>query len=184
MVNKVPKLTVQLIAAIAISLAMVMVIENYFSVRLSDTLQLQFTFIPHAILGAIAGPIVGAVVAAITDPVFVLFSGQTMILGFVFIEAVSAFLYGWFFYGKRLDIQNKKDWYYIIGAVIVIQVVISFIMTPIVLHFHFGTPWAVLYASRFVKAIFEVPMRVVVIMLVMPALQRIPEFRKLMGLKK
>lgn len=184
MENKIPKLTVQLIAAIAICLAMVMVIENYFSIRLSDTLQIQFTFIPNAILGAVAGPLWAAVAAAVSDPVFVLFSGQTMIPAFVIIEAVSAFIYGWSFYKKPLDVTRKKDWLYVVGVVLLIQVVISFILTPITLHFHFGTPWAVLYASRFIKAIFEIPVRVIVLMLILPSLQRIPEFRKLMGLKK
>lgn len=45
MEKKIPKLTVQLLAAIAVTLALVMIVENYFSVRLSDTLQVQFTFI-------------------------------------------------------------------------------------------------------------------------------------------
>ncbi|HFR3706782.1 TPA: hypothetical protein ACHVJA_001129 [Streptococcus suis] len=88
MEKKIPKLTVQLLAAIAVTLALVMIVENHFSVRLSDTLQVQFTFIPNTILGAIAGPVWAAVFAAISDPVFVLFSGQSMLFSFILIEAV------------------------------------------------------------------------------------------------
>ncbi|MFZ1757913.1 MAG: folate family ECF transporter S component [Streptococcus suis] len=98
MEKKIPKLTVQLLTAIAVTLALVMIVENYFSIRLSDTLQVQFTFIPNTILGAIAGPVWAAVFAAISDPVFVLFSGQTLLFTWILIEAVSAFIYGWFFY--------------------------------------------------------------------------------------
>ncbi len=57
MEKKIPKLTVQLLTAIAMTLALVMVVENYFSIRISETLQVQFTFIPNTILGAIAGPV-------------------------------------------------------------------------------------------------------------------------------
>ena len=56
-------------------------------------------------------------------------------------------------------------------------------MTPIALHFHFETPWIALYSSRLIKAVFEIPLRIVVTMLVLPNLQKIPEFAKLMGIK-
>ena len=183
MEKKIPKLTVQLLTAIAVTLALVMIVENYFSIRLSDTLQVQFTFIPNTILGAIAGPVWAAVFAAISDPVFVLFSGQTLLFTWILNEAVSAFIYGGFVYQKPLDIKNKADWFYVAGVVVLIQIVISFIMTPIALHFHFETPWIALYSSRLIKAVFEIPLRIVVTMLVLPNLQKIPEFAKLMGIK-
>lgn len=118
MEKKIPKLTVQLLAAIAMTLALVMIVENYFSIRISETLQVQFTFIPNTILGAIAGPVWAAVFAAISDPVFVLFSGQTVLFTWILIEAVSAFIYGWFFYRKPLDTKNKADWLYVAGVVV------------------------------------------------------------------
>ncbi len=80
-------------------------------------------------------------------------------------------------------IKNKADWFYVAGVVVLIQIVISFIMTPIALHFHFETPWIALYSSRLIKAVFEIPLRIVVTMLVLPNLQKIPEFAKLMGIK-
>ncbi|BDD37961.1 MULTISPECIES: folate family ECF transporter S component [Streptococcus] len=182
--KKIPQLTVQLIAAIAISLTMVMVIENYFSIRLSEILQIQFTFIPKTILGAVAGPVWAAIAAGISDPVVALMGGQPFIFTWIFIEAVSAFIYGWFYYQKPLDVQNKQDWLYVAGVVFLIQLVISFVLTPLALHIHYGTPWIALYSIRLVKAVFEIPFRILVTMLILPALQRIPDFRKLMGLKK
>ena len=116
MEKKIPKLTVQLLTAIAVTLALVMIVENYFSIRLSDTLQVQFTFIPNTILGAIAGPVWAAVFAAISDPVFVLFSGQTLLFTWILIEAVSAFIYGWFFYQKPLE--NHSYWHMYVKAIL------------------------------------------------------------------
>ncbi|MFX3816640.1 folate family ECF transporter S component, partial [Streptococcus suis] len=75
-----------MLAAIAMTWALVMVVENYFSIRISDTLQVQFTFSPNTILGAIAGPVWSAVFAAISDPLFVLFSGQTVLFTWMLIE--------------------------------------------------------------------------------------------------
>ncbi|MFX3695353.1 folate family ECF transporter S component, partial [Streptococcus suis] len=77
----------------------------------------------------------------------------------ILIEAVSAFIYGLFFYRKPIDTKNKADWLYVAGVFVLIQVVISFIMTPIAIHFHFGTTWIFLYISRLIKAVFEIPLR-------------------------
>ncbi|MTB63835.1 folate family ECF transporter S component [Streptococcus sp. zg-86] len=184
MEKKIPKLSVQLLAAIAVVSALGIIVENVFSIRFSNTLQLQFTFLTNTILGAIAGPIWSALVALIIDPIAVLMSGQTFILGFTVIEVVSGFLYGLFFYRKKLNIAEKKDWLYVAMVVCLILLVTSFVMTPVVLHYHFKTPWIVLYSSRVTKAVVEIPMRIVVTMLIMPQLQRIPEIRKLMGLPR
>ena len=76
MEKKIPKLTVQLLTAIAVTLALVMIVENYFSIRLSDTLQVQFTSIPILILGPFAVPVGPPSLAAFPDPVLVFFGGQ------------------------------------------------------------------------------------------------------------
>lgn len=184
MKHKVPKLTVQLLVAIAMLLALNLVIENYFSIRLSRTLHFQFTFIPQSILGMIAGPVWGAFFSALADPIIAAVSGQDMIPSFILIEAVSAFIYGYFFYRKPLDIQNRKDWLYVTGVVLLSQLFVSFLLTPAALHFHYGTPWLVLYSSRAIKAVFEIPVRIVITMFIIPQLQRIPELRKLAGITK
>lgn len=184
MKQKTPKLTVQLLAAIAVVSALAIIVENVFSIRFSNTLQFQFTFITDTILGSIAGPVWSALVALIIDPIGVLMSGQTFMLGFTVIEVVSGFLYGFFFYQRKLDITEKKDWLYVAMVVCIILFASSFVMTPVVLHYHFQTPWIVLYSTRLTKAIVEIPMRIVVTMLIMPPLQRIPEIRKWMGLSR
>lgn len=183
MKTKFPMLSIQRLAAIAMLMGLLMVVENYLSLRFSETLQFQFTFIPYTVLGAIAGPIWSMVAAVVIDPIQVLMSGQQFLIGFVLIEAVSAFLYGWFFYKKPLSMDNAKDWLYVISVVVLILGVTSFVMTPLVLHAYYDIPWKVLYASRALKAIVEVPLRVTATMLLMPRLQEIPAVARLMGLK-
>lgn len=184
MKDKHPSLTVQRIAAIAVSLALLLVVENYLSLRLSETLQLQFTFLPYSVLGSIAGPIWSAVAAVVLDPVAVLLSGQTFMFGFVVIEGISAFLYGYFFYGKSLKTDRKRDWLYVTLVVLLILGITSFVLTPLVLHHYFKMPLISLYPPRIIKAFIEIPLRVLGTMLVLPRLQEIPVFAKLMGLKK
>lgn len=59
----------------------------------------------------------------------------------------------------------------------------TFVLTPILLHIYYQTPYAVLYATRVYK-VLEIPIRVLLIMVVLPFLQRIPEFARLNHLKK
>lgn len=58
----------------------------------------------------------------------------------------------------------------------------TFIFTPLLVQIYFHVPfWAQYVAGRWLK-IFEIPIRIIVIMLVVPRLQRIPELRKLANL--
>lgn len=184
MKDKHPSLTTQRLAVLAIVAALLMVVENFLSLRFSDIMQFQFTFLPYTILGAVGGPIWSALTAIVIDPIALLWSGQTFMLGFVVIEAISGLLYGYFFYGKRLRLENKSDWVYVSLVVILILAITSFVLTPLVLHFYFKMPLAVLYPPRFVKALVEIPLRISLTMLVLPRLQEIPLFAKLAGLKK
>lgn len=184
MKDKHPSLTTQRLAVLAIVAALLMVVENFLSLRFSETMQFQFTFLPYTVLGAVGGPIWSALTAIVIDPIALLWSGQTFLLGFVVIEAISGFLYGYFFYGKKLRTENKSDWFYVIGVVTLILAITSFGLTPLVLHYYFKMPLAVLYAPRFVKVLVEIPLRVAVTMLILPRLQEIPLFAKLSGLKK
>ncbi|MGT2743106.1 folate family ECF transporter S component [Streptococcus plurextorum] len=184
MTHKLPKLTLQRLAAIAAVLALLIIVENYFTLKFSDSLQFQFTFIPYAILGAIAGPVWGGIASIGADVIGNTMNTSQFLIGFVLIEAVKGLIYGWFYYQKPLDSQDKKDWFYVGAVVLLLQLVISFGLTPVVLHTSWGTPLEVLYTTRLIKAPFEITLQVMGTMLIIPQLQRIPELRKLMGLSK
>lgn len=97
------------------------------------------------------------------------------------IEALQGMLYGYFFYGKELKVERKKDWLWVTLATLAIMGVGTFTLIPLVLHLQYKVPFFALYAAR-AWSVFEIPLRVFVTMLIVPQLQRIPEFRKLMGL--
>ncbi len=69
-------------------------------------------------------------------------------------------------------------------ATLVIMLIGTFIFTPLLIQIYYGTPIiAQFIAGRWLK-IFEIPMRVIITMAIIPALQRIPELRKLANISK
>lgn len=97
-------------------------------------------------------------------------------------EAIQGFFYGLFFYSKPLSWSSKKDWLHVTIATVVIMLISTFILTPLLIQIYFGVPfWAQYLAGRWLK-VFEIPLRIIITMLVIPRLQKIPELRKLANL--
>lgn len=182
MKTKTPKLTLQLMAAIAVLLAL-----NFILGKLSigtNVMQFSLNFIDNTVIGSIAGPVISFVVMAIWDIVSFFLAGKSnFIIWFSLIEGLQGLIYGYFFYGKTLNWSNKKDWIYVTLATALNLAVSTFFLTPLALHWYFKVPLGALYATRAIKVI-ELPLRVLITMLVMPQLQKIPELRRLMGIKK
>lgn len=155
--KKIPQMTVQLIAAIAISLTMVMVIENYFSIRLSEILQISSLLFQRRfweLLRVRFGLRLQPGFQILWWPWWV---GSRLFYMDFYRSRFSLHL--WLvLLSKPLDVQNKQDWFYVAGVVFLIQLVISFVLTPLALHIHYGTPWIALYSIRLVKAVFEIPL--------------------------
>lgn len=181
-----PKLTPLLIASLAILFALAYLLGLYSIPIIPKQLVFSFTFIINTIIGMIAGPWLSFVSLGLFDIFDTLLSSAASQFNIVWtlMEAFLGFLYGAFFYQKRLSWSSKKDWLYVFGAVTVIAIIQSFILTPLLLQWMYGTPYlAQLVAGRWLK-IFEIPLRLIITMAILPQLQRIPELRKLMGISK
>ncbi|EFU22547.1 hypothetical protein HMPREF0813_00862 [Streptococcus anginosus F0211] len=178
-----PKLSVQLLVALAMIVALCFVLEKFSIFVIPRLLKLSPAFIGYTLMGSVAGPVLSGLVSAVYDMIsfFFLSQGQPFIIWFTLIEALQGILYGYFFYGKELRFERKKDWLWVTLATIAVMGVGTFTLTPLALHLQYGVPFVALYATR-AWSVFEIPLRVVVTMLIVPQLQRIPELRKLMGL--
>lgn len=179
-----PKLSPQLMATLAMLMALTYVLDLFTISVIPNQLQVGVTFIAKVLIGSIAGPWLSALVAIIYDILafFLNNTGYSFIWGFTLVEALQGFLYGLFFFGKKVSFNNWKDWLYVIFATVITMGIGTFILTPILLNAYYQTPFAVIYAARVYK-VLEIPIRVLLIMLVLPFLQRIPEFAKLNKIK-
>lgn len=185
MKHKMPSLTTQRLVTLAMLIALAFVISQ-FDIRITPQLQVTFTFLVNVVIGAVAGPIWGFVSLAILDlsTIFLSPDAANFLPAWTLMEATTGLLYGYFFYGKALSWTSKKDWLYVTGATLVIMLFSTFIMTPLLIQIYFKTPFLVQYAAGRIFKVFEIPIRILATMVLLPQLQRIPELWKLMGLKK
>lgn len=182
---KIPQMTTQRLVTLAMLIAVAFVISQ-FDIRITPQLQIAFTFIVHAVTGAIAGPLWSFVSLVIIDLITIFLSpdAANFLPAWTLMEGVTGILYGLFFYGKALSWNNKKDWIYVAMATLGIMLFSTFIMTPLLIQIYFKVPFLAQYASGRALKVFEWPVRVLITMAILPQLQRIPELRKLMGISK
>lgn len=181
-----PRLTTQRLVTMAMLIGLAFIIDQFKLTLIPNQLVISFGFIVNAIMGAIAGPVYAFLAGALEDVLTMLLSSNAanFIPLWTVMDAFISALYGVFFYGKELSNSRKKDWIYVTVAISCITILGSLILTPLLIQIYFKTPIVAQYiAGRWIK-IFEIPIRILVVMVVLPQLQRIPELKKLMGLKK
>ena len=183
MKKKSPTLTVQLLVALAMIVALCFVLEKFSIFHITRLMKNSPDFLGYTLIGSVAGTKVSCLISAVYDVVSFFFvnQGHPFIIWFTLIEAVQGILYGYFFYGKELRFERKRDWLWVTLATVAVMGVGTFTLTPLALHLQYGVPFVGLYATR-AWSVFEIPLRVVATMLIVPHLQQIPELRKLMGL--
>lgn len=185
MKHKNPRVSIQLMATLAMLNALALVIEKFSITIIPSQLVVSFTFIVHMVIGMIGGPMWGFISLFLIDIIDMLTKGGAdFIIWWTLMEAVQGAFYGFFFYGKKLDWNNKKDWLHVTLATATILLFGTFLFTPLLIQLYYGVPFiAQFIAGRWLK-IFELPFRVFVGMILLPSLQDIPEVRKLAGIEK
>lgn len=185
MLKKNPQMTLLRLVSLAMLIALALIVSKFSITIIPKQLVVSLTFVVNTVIGMIAGPIWAFISFAVVDLVDIFTSGGgNFIIWWTLMEAVQGFFYGLFFYGKKLDWNNKKDWLHVSLATLVIMLIGSFILTPLLIQIYYGTPIVAQFiAGRWLK-IFEIPLRVIVTMAIIPALQRIPELRKLAAISK
>ncbi|MGT2755147.1 folate family ECF transporter S component [Streptococcus ovis] len=180
-----PKLSVQRLVTLAMLIALSFIVGKFSISIIPQQLVVSLTFIVNTMIGMAAGPIWSFITLGLYDIVDNLLGGSGIfIIWWTLMEAVQGFFYGYFFHDKKLDWHNKEDWVHVSLATIVIMLIGTFIFTPLLIQIYYGTPIiAQFIAGRWLK-IFEIPIRVILTMLIIPQLQRIPELRKLVGISK
>lgn len=180
---KTPPLTPKRLVSLAMLIALAFIVSKFSIPIIPQQLVISLTFIVNTIIGMIAGPFWAFISLGILDVVDNLSSGAgNFIIWWTLMEAVQGFFYGYFFYEKPLSWSSKKDWLHVTLATVVIMLIGTFIFTPLLIQIYFGVPfWAQYLSGRWLK-IFEIPLRIIITMLVIPRLQTIPELRKLANL--
>ncbi|MCK1202332.1 folate family ECF transporter S component [Streptococcus uberis] len=178
-----PKLTIQRLVTLAMLIALAVIVSKFSVSIIPNQLVVSFTFIVNTVIGIIAGPFWSFITLAMIDLIDSLMGGTShFIIWWTVMEAFQGLLYGFFFYKRPLRSNQKKDWIYVSAVTLVIMLFSTFLITPLLIQIYFHVPfWAQYAAGRWFK-IFEIPLRVLLTMFLIPPLQRIPEIKKLSAL--
>lgn len=142
---------------IALLIATNVVLTRFVAIQ-TPVVRIGFGFIPIALSAMLFGPMIGGLTATLADILgMIIFPQGAYFPGFT----VTAFL-GGIFYG--LFLHNKpKTWLNILLTALVISIVANLGLNTLWLSMLTGNAFIVLIASRIIKEIILIPIRVVLI---------------------
>ena len=145
--KKVPAL-----AACAMFAALAMILNSVASISIGPYIKIGFSAIPNQLVDYLFGPVTGSLFAGVLDIVkYVLKSDGAFFFGFTFNAMLAAFIYGCFYYKKKLTL-----WRVLLAKLIVILVVNVFLNT-LWLDMLYGKGFLVLLPARAVKNLIMWP---------------------------
>ena len=145
--KKVPAL-----AACAMFAALAMILNSVASISIGPYIKIGFSAIPNQLVDYLFGPVTGSLFAGVLDIVkYVLKPDGAFFFGFTFNAMLAAFIYGCFYYKKKLTL-----WRVLLAKLIVILVVNVFLNT-LWLDMLYGKGFLVLLPARAVKNLIMWP---------------------------
>ena len=163
--KKKPFLTTRTIVYLAVLVALEIVLNRFLSIN-TPVVKIGFSFVPIAVAGILFGPIPAAIVAALADLLGAfLFPTGTIFLGITLTAFLKGISWGLFLHKKQTPLN-------IVLAVLVDQIILSYILNSFWLSILMGAPYASLLATRIVQTAILIPVEFVVIFAISKALGR------------
>lgn len=157
------------VAAMLIALDLALKLAT--NIVITDDLKISFAFVAMASIGMLYGPTVGFAAGMITDILgFMIKPTGAFDIRFTLIEAIGGLLYGLFLYNA----QNDR-WFIprIIAAKTTVVVICNFWLTTWALSSLMGRGFLALFPARAVKSIIQLPLDIVILAVLLPAILKI-----------
>lgn len=137
-------------------------------------LEIGFTSLAHAACAFTYGPVMAGLAGILTDNIkYLLNPSGPYFPGFMINEFLTGFIYGCFFYKKKISLSR------IILARLTVVLLINMVLTPIWLNMLYGNPLQFVVQARIVKNVLMFPIDVFLLYTVLKATQRaIPKTRQ------
>ena len=165
--KKVPPL-----AACAMFAALAMILNSVASISIGPYIKIGFSAIPNQLVDYLFGPVTGSLFAGVLDIVkYVLKPDGAFFFGFTFNAMLAAFIYGCFYYKKKLTL-----WRVLLAKLIVILVVNVFLNT-LWLDMLYGKGFLVLLPARAVKNLIMWPIDSVIFLALTRLIEQTGVFR-------
>lgn len=142
-------------------------ILGFYTIQVTDYLQIGFSFTANELTGMLFGPVVGGIMAGAANIIeFMIKPSGPFFFGFTFSAIMSGIIYGIILYKKPISFKR------ILCANLTVAVVVNMLMTTCWIAMLYGTPFMVLLPVRAVKQLLMVPIETMMFYVFAQALKR------------
>lgn len=147
------------IAVMSVLIAMEIVLSRFLSIA-AWNMKIGFSFVALALAGMLLGPVKGGIVGALSDFIgAILFPIGAYFPGFTLTSFLMGLTFGVFLYKKQNPVK-------ITAAVVINQLVLSFLLNTLWISILYGSPYGPLLITRIWQTAVLVPMQLLVILVI------------------
>lgn len=157
----------------ALLLALEIILSRFLSIK-TPIVTIGFSFVPAILCAIWLGPKWSVLIAIIADLIgATLFPFGSFFIGYTITSAVAAAIYGFLLYKRETDTYTEKQFVIrMILAVVLVTVVANIGLNTLWLTITTGKAFMVLMASRIVKELIMVPIKIVMMLFLEKALRK------------
>ena len=143
---------VPVLAVCAMFAALALILNSVASINIGPYIKIGFSAIPNQLVDYLFGPVTGSLFAGILDIVkYVMKPDGAFFFGFTFNAMLAAFIYGCFYYKKKLTLRR------VLLAKLIVVLVVNVLLNTLWLDMLYGKGFLVLLPARAVKNLIMWP---------------------------
>ena len=143
---------VPVLAVCAMFAALALILNSVASINIGPYIKSGFSAIPNQLVDYLFGPVTGSLFAGILDIVkYVMKPDGAFFFGFTFNAMLAAFIYGCFYYKKKLTLRR------VLLAKLIVVLVVNVLLSTLWLDMLYGKGFLVLLPARAVKNLIMWP---------------------------
>ncbi|MFR8535535.1 MAG: folate family ECF transporter S component [Lacrimispora saccharolytica] len=143
---------VPVLAVCAMFAALALILNSVASISIGPYIKIGFSAIPNQLVDYLFGPVTGSLFAGILDIVkYVMKPDGAFFFGFTFNAMLAAFIYGCFYYKKKLTLRR------VLLAKLIVVLVVNVLLSTLWLDMLYGKGFLVLLPARAVKNLIMWP---------------------------
>ena len=143
---------VPVLAVCAMFAALALILNSVASINIGPYIKIGFSAIPNQLVDYLFGPVTGSLFAGILDIVkYVMKPDGAFFFGFTFNAMLAAFIYGCFYYKKKLTLRR------VLLAKLIVVLVVNVLLSTLWLDMLYGKGFLVLLPARAVKYLIMWP---------------------------
>ncbi|MFR3142487.1 MAG: folate family ECF transporter S component [Lacrimispora saccharolytica] len=143
---------VPVLAVCAMFAALALILNSVASISIGPYIKIGFSAIPNQLVDYLFGPVTGSLFAGILDIVkYVMKPDGAFFFGFTFNAMLAAFIYGCFYYKKKLTLRR------VLLAKLIVVLVVNVLLSTLWLDMLYGKGFLVLLPARAIKNLIMWP---------------------------